>query len=100
MIIMLGVVCGDEDNDDHYPGVCWDDDDNGNKLSVIFGCTPSTDLVAERLQRRQKAKTLRLCGSDVAFCQQLSLDSLKQISTIIQNNCLILMVNIELRGIS
>ena len=97
---MLVVVCGGEDNDDHYPGVCWDDDDNGNKLSVIFGCTPSTDLVAERLQRRQKAKTLRLCGSDVAFCQQLSLDSLKQISTIIQNNCLILMVNIELRGIS
>ena len=62
--------------------------------------TPSTDLGAERLQRGQKAKTLRLCDGDVAFCQQLSLDSLKQISTIIQNNCLILMVNIELRGIS
>ena len=45
MIIMLVVVCGDEDNDDHYPGVCWDDDGgngelgdgiNGNKFSVIF----------------------------------------------------------------
>ena len=69
---------GDEDNDDHYPGGCWDVDDgncefgdNGNKFSVIYRCTPSTDLVAERLQRGQKAKTLRLCGGDVAFCQQL-----------------------------
>ena len=33
--------------------------------------TQSTDLVAERLQRGQKAKTLRLCGGDVAFCQQI-----------------------------
>ena len=80
MIIMLVVVCGDEDNDDHYPGVCWDVDDgngefgvgdNGTRFSVIYRCTPSTDLVAKRLQQGQKAKSLRLCDGDVAFCQQL-----------------------------
>ena len=87
MIIMLVVVCGNEHNNNHYPGVCRDVDDgngefgdNGNKFSVIYSCTPSTDLGAERLQRGQKAKTLRLCDGDVAFCPQLSLDSLKQIS--------------------
>ena len=84
---MLVVVCGDEHNDDHYRGVCGDVDDgngefgdNGTRFSAIYSCTPSTGLVAERLQRAQKAKTLRLCDSELAFCQQLSLDSLKQIS--------------------
>ena len=78
MIIMLVVVCGNEHNNNHYPGVCWDVEDgngefgdNGNKFSVIYSCTPSTGLVAERLQRGQKAKTPRLCGSNVASCQQL-----------------------------
>ena len=54
MIIMLVVVCGDEDNDDHYPGVYWDvddengvfgDGDNGNRFSVIYMCTAQLHTV-------------------------------------------------------
>ena len=52
--MMLVVVCGDEDNDDHYPGVYWDvddengvfgDGDNGNRFSVIYMCTAQLHTV-------------------------------------------------------
>ena len=48
MIIMLVVVCGGEDNDDHYPGVCWDVDDGNGEFGDNGNISLAPSIAAHR----------------------------------------------------